>query len=122
ERAVLLRTVEHRLHVRDAEILGDVHAHRRQLERHVRVQLLLMDAVEDLEIRLARRARLALVRDALAEEVERGGDVPRVEVANREEGFVERFTGDEARGELLGELVVSDEPENARLIREIEER
>ena len=44
------------------------------LTRDVRVELLLVDPVEDREVLVARRARLALVGHALAEKIERRGD------------------------------------------------
>ena len=47
ERVVLLRAVEHVVHDRDAQLLGDVQSHRRELERDVRVELLLVNPVED---------------------------------------------------------------------------
>ena len=53
-----LRAVEHVLHDRDAELLGDVEAHRRELDRHVRVELLLVDAVENVEVLVAPRRAL----------------------------------------------------------------
>ena len=51
--------------------------------RHVRVELLLVDAVEHVEVLRAGGARLGLVGDALAEQVERRGDALRVERAHR---------------------------------------
>ena len=54
-----------------------------------------------LEVLVARRARLALVVDALAEQVERGGDAARVERAHGVERVVERLTGDEPLREVL---------------------
>jgi hypothetical protein len=76
EGAVVARAVEDVLHDRDAEVLGHVHPHRRELDAHVRVERALVDAVEDLQVLAARVARLALVAHALAEEVERRGESP----------------------------------------------
>ena len=117
-----MRAAEHVLHDRDAQLLRDVQPHRRELDRDVRVELLLVNAIEDREILGRRRARLALVRHAFAEQIERRRDALGVERANRLERVVERFTGDEAAGEFLGEPVVAHEPEDARLIREVEQR
>ena len=81
-----------------------------------------LDAVEDVEILVRRRARFALVRDALAEQVERGGDALGVQRADGGERVVERLAGDEPRRELLGQRVVPNEAEDPRLVREIEQR
>ena len=64
------------------------------------------------EVLGAGRARFALVGDAFAEQIERGGDALGVERAHRGERFVERLSGDEARRELLGEFVVPNEAED----------
>ena len=46
----------------------------------------------------------------------------RVERAHGVERFVERLSGDEPVRELLRESVVANEPEDARLVREVQQR
>src|SRR6185503_18926898 len=72
------------------------------------------------EIFIAGRARFALVRDAFAQQVERRGDAAGIQFLHRGDRAVERLAGHEARRELLRELVVANEPEDPRLVREIQ--
>jgi len=65
---------------------------------------------------VARLARFGLIGDALAEEVQRDGDALVVERANGVERFIQRFAGDEAAGEFLGDGVLSDESGKPRLV------
>ena len=81
-----------------------------------------MNTVEDPEILVAGGARLAFIRHALAEEVQGGGDAARVQDANDLDGVGERLTGDEAFREVLRQSAVADVVENARLVREVQER
>ena len=71
ERPVLLSASEHLVHQADAQLLRDVEPHGRELDGDIRVEPLHMDAIENLEVCVTRSARLALVGDTLAEQVER---------------------------------------------------
>src|SRR4029079_4079767 len=79
EAAIALRASEHVVHDRDAELLGNVEAHRRELDRDVRVEPPLLNAIEDAQVLAARGARFSLVGHAFAEQVERGANALLVE-------------------------------------------
>ena len=83
EVVVLPGTLEDFTRDSDAELIGDIHAHRGELERDVRIELFLRDQVEQLEVLALRGVGFLLVRRALAEQVERGGDALCVQAAHR---------------------------------------
>jgi len=104
-----------------AEVVADVLAERGELHRDVGVELAPRHLVEEREILPPRLPRLRLVRDRLAEEVERRRDALRVQLGDGVTGAGDRLAGHEARGKALGEPVVPDEAEDPRLAGEIEQ-
>src|SRR4051812_13406239 len=81
-----------------------------------------MDAVQQREVFVASGRCLGFGVRALAEQVERRRDALCVELADGREPLVHRFTWYEPPRKLLREAVVAHELEDARLVREIEER
>ena len=86
------------------------------------MSLSVVDAIEDAEILNLGGARFSLVGDALSQQVERSGDPAGIQRPDGGECIVERFAGDEPTSKLFGESVVAYEPEDSRLIRQIQQR
>ena len=79
-----------------------------------------MNAPEQIEIDAAGAVCFLGVQHRLAEQIERGRQVTRVQVAHRRHRFVDRLAGDEPRSELACEAILPDEPEDARLLAQPE--
>ena len=83
--------------VRACELLVEREAEVRQLERHVDLEPLGRDPVEDLPVGDDDRARLGLVRNALSEDGCVGLEAFLVQPSQDDDRVVERLAGDEAR-------------------------
>src|SRR5216684_1221180 len=105
----------------DAQLLGDVEPHLRELDRDVGVGAGRRDAIEGLEIGVPSRMRLGGVVDRFAQHVEAGADPRRVQVFQGGDPGRHGLPRDEARREAAGETVAPDEAEDARLLAEPEE-
>ena len=119
---MLARAIEQILHERNAQLFGDIESHRGELHGDVRLQPGVRDPVEDLQVMVTRDARFAFIRHAFSKLVQRRRDARGVERADGGERVVERLTGDEAPREGSRESVVANEPEDARLVRQVEQR
>ena len=109
------------MHDGDAQVLGDVEAHGRQLHRYVGVELPFVDPVEHVHVLLPCPPRLVLVRDTLAEQVERRGDPPGIQGRDGVERLLQCLAGHESAREALRQSIVTNEIEDLRLIRQVEQ-
>src|SRR2546430_16996790 len=94
ERRILLSASKHLLHQADAQLFRDVEPHGGELHGDVCLQSLRMDAIEDFEIRVTRATRLALISDALTEQIEGRANTETIHCANRLKGLVARAAAD----------------------------
>ena len=121
KRAVRLRRGDDGAQVVDARRRVDIQPHLCELDRDVRGGAGRLDAIEGVEVGVACRASLGSVVHGLPQEVEARRDPGRVELFERRDARFHRLTRDEARGELPGQPVGTDELEDARLLAEPEE-
>src|SRR6185312_4426755 len=110
------RPFEYVAHYRDAQRFGNVQTHRRELDAHIRIELLTRDAIEDLQVCSARGSIFGFGVDALAEQVERRRESAAVELPNRGNRGLDPLASDEAGGEPPGQAIRLDELENSRLV------
>ena len=90
-----------RLEVLAAEVVVELEPERRELDRDVRVELLVVEPREHVVVLTRDRARLVGARDLLAEHVD-GRELPfRVQPSDDAHRVVERRPGDVARREPL---------------------
>ena len=108
-------------HVGHAQLLRDVEAHLRELDRDVDLGAARGHAVEHAEVLIARRHRLGLGADALAQEVERGGDPSPAQLPGRLDPLLDRLARHEPGGESPGEAVPAHEVEHALPLGEPEQ-
>src|SRR6266550_6588440 len=121
EALMLTRPLQDVLNVGDAKLFGHVESHRRELQRYVGVELLLLDAIEHLDILPRCFVSFAFVPNAFSKQIERGGNAFRVQSLDRVERGFERLAGNETAGETLCHAVVADEAEYSWLIGEVEQ-
>ena len=115
------RLLEDRDHVGDAELLGDVEPHLGQLDRDVHLDAARGHPVEHAEVLIAGGDGLGLDGDALAQQVERGGDAPAASSRAAVDALLDRLAGHEARREPPREAVAAHEVEDALPLGEPEQ-
>src|SRR5260221_1276979 len=101
---------------------ADIQPKRRQLDRDVGISRAGGDTVEDLDVVRGGRARLCAVGDILAEMIERGTDMPAIQLFRDVHGLVERLARDEAPRDTSPHRIVADELTDAVLLRQIKHR
>ena len=122
ERLMLLCPADDGAHVVDAQLLVDVEPHLRKLDGDIGVGLGGVNAVEQIEIGATGAPGFLDMQDGFPEEIERRRQVATVQVANGGDRLVERFAGDEPRGQLAGEPVLPHEAKDSRLFAQPQER
>src|SRR5690606_27469897 len=121
ERALCCGALNDKAKIRDAHVPVNIESERRELERDVGIQSLLVNPVQQVEVGIDGTACLALVLHALTQDIDRACDPGRVKQPDSRDGLLHCLTGHESPREGIGEAITSYKAKDSRLIGQVEE-